>query len=161
MSDAVTDWATDYDIFDPAYVADPSTIWDDLRTRCPIAHSGRYGGSWLPTRMADVTEIARDVEHFSSREITVVPTDTDNEVLPAGSPPIQADPPVHTWTRRLLLPWFSHTRIATYEPYTRALCNRLIDGFLEDGSADAAADYAQQIPVRVIGRILGVPDDMS
>jgi len=161
MSDAVTDWATDYDIFDPAYVADPSTIWDDLRTRCPIAHSGRYGGSWLPTRMADVSEIARDVEHFSSREITVVPTDADNEVLPAGSPPIQADPPVHTWTRRLLLPWFSHSRITTYEPYTRALCNQLIEGFIEVGSADAAADYAQQIPVRVIGRILGVPDDMS
>jgi cytochrome P450 len=161
MSDAVTDWATDYDIFDPAYVADPFTIWDDLRARCPIARSGRYGGSWLPTRMADVTEIARDIEHFSSREITVVPTDTDSEVLPAGSPPIQADPPVHTWTRRLLLPWFSHSRIATYEPYTRALCNRLVDGFIEDGSADAAADYAQQIPVRVIGRILGVPDDMS
>ena len=161
MTDTVSDWATDYDIFDPAYVADPFSIWDDLRDRCPVARSPRYGGSWLPTRMADVTEIARDIEHFSSREITVVPTDADSDVLPAGSPPIQADPPVHTWTRRLLLPWFSHSRVATYEPYTRALCNQLIDGFAEAGSADAAADYAQQIPVRVIGRILGVPDDMS
>ena len=41
------------------------------------------------------------------------------------------------------------------------MCGRLIDGFVDAGSADAAADYAQQIPVRVIGRILGVPDDMS
>jgi len=161
MTDSVSDWAVDYDIFDPAYVADPFSIWDDLRDRCPVARSPRYGGSWLPTRMADVTEIARDIEHFSSREITVVPTDADSDVLPAGSPPIQADPPVHTWTRRLLLPWFSHSRVATYEPYTRDLCNQLIDGFAAAGSADAAADYAQQIPVRVIGRILGVPDDMS
>ena len=161
MAEAVSDWATDYDIFDPSYVADPYAVWDDLRGTCPIAHTDRYGGSWLPTRMADVTEIARDIAHFSSREITVVPTDADTDVLPAGSPPIQADPPVHTWTRRLLLPWFSHARIATYEPYTRDLCNTLIDGFVDQGSADAAADYAQQIPVRVIGRILGVPDDMS
>jgi cytochrome P450 len=161
MTEAVSDWATDYDIFDPSYVADPYAVWDDLRVRCPVAHSDRYGGSWLPTRMADVTEIARDIAHFSSREILVVPADGDSDVLPAGSPPIQSDPPVHTWTRRLLLPWFSHTRIATYEPYTRVLCNRLIDGFVDRGSADAAADYAQQIPVRVIGRILGVPDEMS
>jgi cytochrome P450 len=161
MTNAVTNWAADYDIFDPSYVADPFAVWDDLRARCPIAHTERYGGSWLPTRMADVTEIARDIEHFSSREITVVPSDADRDVLPAGVPPIQADPPVHTWTRRLLLPWFSHSRIATYEPYTRALCNQLIDGFIETGNADAAADYAQQIPVRVIGRILGVPEDMS
>jgi len=161
MTDPVLDWATDYDIFDPTYVADPYTVWDSLRTTCPVAHSPRYGGSWLPTRMADVTGIARDVGHFSSREITVVPTDADSEVLPAGSPPIQADPPVHTWTRRLLLPWFSHARVESYEPYTRALCDRLIDGFVDSGSADAAADYAQQIPVRVIGRILGVPDELS
>jgi cytochrome P450 len=161
MTNGVADWATDYDIFDPAYASDPYAVWDDLRERCPVAHSDRYGGSWLPTRMADVTELARDVGHFSSREITVVPTNADTDVLPAGNPPIQADPPVHTWTRRLLLPWFSHSRVESYEPYTRELCNRLIDGFASEGRADAAADYAQQIPVRVIGRMLGVPDDMS
>ena len=35
---------------------------------------------------------------------------------------------------------------------TRALCAELVDGFVADGSADAARDYAQQIPVRVIAR---------
>ena len=44
---------------------------------------------------------------------------------------------------------------------TRDLCSRLIDGFLADGRADAAADYAQQIPVRVIAHILGVPESLS
>ena len=41
------------------------------------------------------------------------------------------------------------------------MCDRLIDGFIHRGSADAARDYAQQIPVRVIGLVLGVPDDMA
>ncbi|MET0323635.1 MAG: cytochrome P450, partial [Ilumatobacteraceae bacterium] len=61
------DWSTDYDIFDPAYVTEPYPIWDALRRTCPIAHSDRYGASWLPTRYDDVAAIARDVEHFSSR----------------------------------------------------------------------------------------------
>jgi hypothetical protein len=44
---------------------------------------------------------------------------------------------------------------------TRDLCVRSIERFIESGSADAAADYAQQIPVRVIAMILGVPEEMS
>jgi len=60
-----------------------------------------------------------------------------------------------------LLPWFSHRRVESYIPLTRELCRNLLDGFASSGHADAAADYAQQIPVRVIAKILGVPTDMS
>lgn len=162
MTDTVRDWATDYDVFDPAYIADPFSIWDELRTTCPIAHTERLGGSWLPTRYEDVTAIARDVERFSSRNVGVVPPAGDDQgLLPVGLPPISADPPLHTWTRRLLLPWFSNNRVAEYEVYTRDLCRRLVDGFASSGRADAAADYAQQIPVRVIALVLGVPEDKS
>jgi cytochrome P450 len=48
-----------------------------------------------------------------------------------------------------------------YEPLTRQICNTLLDGFIADGHADAAADYAQQIPVRVIAHVLGVPTELS
>jgi cytochrome P450 len=162
MGDQVTSWASDYDIFDPDYVDDPFAIWDDLREHCPIAHTERWGGSWLPTTYADVTAIARDVEHFSSRSVSVVPpSDGDDGQLPAGVPPISADPPEHTWTRRLLLPWFSKDRVAEYEITTRELCRRLVDDLAARGRADAAVGYAQQIPVRVIGVMLGVPEDMS
>jgi cytochrome P450 len=167
MPDQVNDWATDYDIFDTDYITDPFPVWDDLRGQCPIAHSDRWGGSWLPTTYADVTAIARDVEHFSSRSVSVVPPPKDQAnpgqgLLPAGVPPISADPPEHTWTRRLLLPWFSPQRVDNeYEPYTRELCRSLVDGFVDTGRADAAAGYAQQIPVRVIGQVLGVPDELA
>lgn len=157
------DWASDYDLFDADYVANPFAIWDELRGTCPVAHTERYGGSWLTTTYNDVTAVARDPEHFSSRNVSVIPPpdDTEESLLPAGLPPIQADPPVHTWTRRVLLPWFSNTRVAGYEPYTRQLCRELLDGFADTGHTDAAADYAKQIPVRVIGKILGIPEDMS
>ena len=160
----VTDWTTDYDILDPEYVANPYPVWDDLREQCPVAHTDRWGGSWLPTRYADVAAVAHDVARFSSTDVGVL-SFTDEErpppPIPIPLPPIDADPPLHTWTRRLLLPWFSHARVDSYEPYTRALCSRLIDGFIDAGSADAAQDYAQQIPVRVIALVLGVPDSLS
>jgi cytochrome P450 len=160
----VTDWAADYDIFDPRYVSDPFAIWDDLRRECPVAHTDRWGGSWLPTRYEDVSAIAHDVEHFSSRHVGVVPPPAEgasDPITQAGLPPISSDPPVHGWSRRLLLPWFSHRRVEQLEPITRELCERLLHGFAGAGHADAAADYAQQIPVRVIGITLGVPSELS
>jgi hypothetical protein len=165
----VTDWTSDFDVLDPGYVSNPFDIWDDLRTRCPIAHTDRRVSSWMPTRYEDITAIAHDIEHFSSLRVAVIPGAEDEEPdenfegpnLEYGLPPISADPPLHTWTRRILLPWFSHRRVDSYVPMTRDLCRRLLDGFATEGHADAAADYAQQIPVRVIAHILGVSTDMS
>ena len=164
--DEVDDWAGDFDVLAPEYVADPFTIWDGLRATCPIAHTQRRGSTWLPTRYDDVTAISHDIDHFSSLKIAVIPFDEEDEgagdaVLPYGLPPISSDPPLHTWTRRLLLPWFSHKRVDSYEQLTRDLCTGLIDGFIDSGRADAAAGYAQQIPVRVIAHILGVPEELS
>jgi cytochrome P450 len=164
----VLDWGTDYDIFDPQYVADPYGIWDQLRDTCPMAHTDRWGGSWLPTRYEDVNAIAHDIEKFpSGNGISVVPLidmapgAPSSPLLTAGVPPISADPPLHTWTRRLILPTMSPARVAEYEIFTRELCHRLVDDVVARGSGDAAAEYAQLIPVRVIGHILGVPDDMA
>jgi cytochrome P450 len=163
----VSDWTTDFDVMDQGYVENPYPIWDELRGSCPVARTERRRGAWLLTRYADVTEAAHDIERFSSLEIGVIDNDVDVEVqtdaavAPYGLPPISADPPLHTWTRRLLLPWFSHARVDGYEAMTRDLCRNLIDGFIDAGHADAAADYAQQIPVRVIASILGVPASMS
>ena len=54
----VTDWATDFDFLDPQWVDDPYPIWDALRTKCPIAHTDRYHGVYLPTKAADIRTIA-------------------------------------------------------------------------------------------------------
>ena len=159
----VNDWNSDFDVMDPAYIEDPFTIWDTLRLTCPVAHTDRRGGAWLLTTYDDVTKAAHDIERFSSLEVGVIGAEEGqpDPLLPYGLPPISSDPPLHTWTRRLLLPWFSHTRIEEYEILTREICRRQIDGFIEEGHADAAADYAQQIPVRIIATILGVPATLS
>ena len=161
----VEDLLTDYDIFDPEFVKNPYPGYSEIReSQCPIAHTDRYQGSWLPTRYEDVVAIAHEFETFTSRQILVMPpAEGRNEGAYAGvaAPPITSDPPDHHWHRRLILPIFSPQSVAKYEQGTRDLCNALIDEFIDKGTADAAADYAQHIPVRVIATMLGVPLEME
>src|SRR6266849_5213846 len=116
----ITDWAADYDIFHPDYVKDPYAIWDELRRECPVAHSERWGGSWMPTRYADLFEIAKDTTHFSSQQVLVAPIvpeagEEGDQFYGVRAPPITSDPPEHTWARRLLLPPFSVRSIEKWE----------------------------------------------
>ena len=157
----VENWATDYDIFDPGFVKEPYEVWDTLREECPVAHTERWGGSWMPTRMADLRDIAHDTETFSSFEVGVTPRPENELEVTEGVrfPPIDSDPPDHLWQRRLILPFFSPAAVDRYEPATRALCRELVEGFAEDGHVDAAQQYAQQIPASVIAQMLGLPSE--
>jgi cytochrome P450 len=150
------DWARDFDHLDCAWVDDPYTIWNRLREECPVAHTERYQGVYLPTRYEDVRAIALDHENFSSRQVIV------RDFVPArggSAPPITNDPPRHGNARRALLPGFTPAAVDRLVPRTREICNELIDAILarDDGRSDAAVDYAQHVPVRVIALLLGVP----
>ena len=158
----VSDWATDFDHTDPEWVADPYPIWDELRARCPVAHSDRYGGTWLPVRHDDVAAVAYDTEHFTSRSVVVSEVRPGPDDLPAPiglAPPITSDPPFHALARRLLLPAFAPKPIEALEPFTRELCVELLDATAGERQFDAAVDYAQHIPLRVIVRMLGFPQE--
>jgi len=156
----VSDWATDFSHLDPEWAADPYPIQDDLRQRCPIAHTRRFGGGWLPTRYEDVAAIAYDTERFSSRAIIVSHFRPPRELAPVGgSPPISSDPPFHHDARKLLLPAFTRSAVARLEPATRAFCHSLIDALAGQDVVDAAQDYAQHIPIRVIADMLGFPPE--
>ncbi|MGS2647628.1 cytochrome P450 [Streptosporangium sp. LJ11] len=156
----VSDWATDFSHTEPEWAADPYPIQDDLRQRCPIAHTDRFGGAWLPTRYEDVAAIAYDTEHFSSRSIVMSNFRPPREVAPVGgTPPISSDPPFHHDARKLLLPMFTKTVVARQEPATRAFCHSLLDALEGQDVIDAARDYAQHIPMRVIADMLGFPPE--
>jgi cytochrome P450 len=156
----VSDWATDFSHLEPEWSADPYPIQDELRQRCPIAHTERFGGGWLPTRYEDVAAIAYDTEHFSSRSIIMSNFRPPLDEAPVGgSPPISSDPPFHHDARKLLLPAFTKAAVAGQEPATRAFCHSLIDAFGERDVVDAASEYAQYIPIRVIADMLGFPPE--
>jgi cytochrome P450 len=156
----VSDWATDFSHLEPEWSADPYPIQDELRQRCPIAHTERFGGGWLPTRYEDVAAVAYDTEHFSSRSIIMSNFRPPLDEAPVGgSPPISSDPPFHHDARKLLLPAFTKAAVAGQEPATRAFCHSLIDAFGERDVVDAASEYAQHIPIRVIADMLGFPPE--
>jgi cytochrome P450 len=156
----VADWATDFSHFEPEWSADPYVIQDDLRQRCPIAHTDRFGGGWLPVRYDDVAAIAYDTENFSSRAIIMSNFRPPTDIAPiGGSPPISSDPPFHHDARKLLLPAFTKKNVSRLEPSTRAFCHSLIDAFEGRDVVDAAHDYAQHIPMRVIADMLGFPPE--
>ena len=157
----VQSWETDWDHADPAYNQNAPQIWDQLRGACPVAHTDRYGGAWLPVTHADVSAVARDTDHFSSEGAVLSnkpPRDQWISMAPiGGAPPITSDPPFHADARRLLLPAFSPQVVAEWEPEIRRLCNELIDNMGDIETVDAAVQYAQNIPVYVIARMLGLP----
>jgi hypothetical protein len=156
----VTDWATDFSHLEPEWSADPYPIQDDLRQRCPIAHTDRFGGGWLPVRYDDVAAIAYDTENFSSRSIIMGNFRPPTDIAPiGGSPPISSDPPFHHDARKLLLPAFTRRAVSRLEPSTRTYCHALIDSFEGRDVVDAAHDYAQYIPMRVISDMLGFPPE--
>src|SRR5476651_1469708 len=67
----VTDWVHDFDHTDPRWTENPFPIWDELRAECPVVHTKRFLGCYLPTTYEAVKQIAYDTEHFSSRRVIV------------------------------------------------------------------------------------------
>jgi cytochrome P450 len=156
MSDhaPVTDWVHDFDHTDPRWTENPYPIWDELRATSPLIHTERYLGCYMPTTYEAVKQISYDTEHFSSRRVVV--RDVRPEVLP--SPPITSDPPEHKPAKQLLLPPFTPDAVKKLEPRVRAICNELIDEFIEDRGCDIAGSYSKHIPVRTIANMLGIPE---
>jgi cytochrome P450 len=158
----VEDFATDWDNTDPQWVADPYPIWEDLRERCPIAHTDRYGGGWFPVTHEMVSAIANDTEHFTSRNVVISNNKYPPNFIPApigGAPPITSDPPFHAIARRLILPAFAPGPVNALEPQIRDLCTVHLDEIADKEYFDAGAEYAQFISPGVISRMLGFPPE--
>ena len=149
-----SDWSTDFDHLDPRWSENPYPIWDELRQSCPIAHTDRFMGAYFPSRYEDVRAIAYDTEHFSSRRVVV--RETRQSFPPA--PPITSDPPEHRPAKQVLLPAFTPEMIGRHEAHTRDICRELLDRIGSRTRCDAAVEYAQEIPARVIAHMLGVPE---
>jgi cytochrome P450 len=165
----VHDWATDFDVMDEGYVKDPGPVWDELREQCPIAHTTRWGGAWLPTKYDDIRDMARAAPTLSNRSPGVIPPAAEMrelliaEIKEFGSelPPISSDAPEHKPFKQMILPLFSPKAVEAYRPFTEKLANDLIDNFIETGEVDAAIQYAEQIPPRVIAYVIGIDESRA
>ncbi|WP_027583001.1 cytochrome P450 [Bradyrhizobium sp. Ai1a-2] len=151
----VADWTSDFDPLDSRWIEDPYPIWRELRQECPVAHTDRFLGVYLPSRYKDIRAIAYDPVHFSSRRVFI----REGKRPPLKSPPITSDPPSHRAERKILLPPFTPAAIQKLEPRARALCRELLEPLSGKNACDGAVDYAQEIPARLIAHMLGISED--
>lgn len=130
-------------------------LFDDLRARCPVAHSNDIGGFWLFTRYADVAEAISDSATYATAVQNVVP-----KVATTGRrPPLHLDPPEHTPYRRALTPLFRRDRIAHWTPIIRTIASDLFAPLAARGHADICQDYGYPLPALVLARFFGIAED--
>jgi cytochrome P450 len=138
-----------YDPAAPDFQARLPEIYRRLREEAPVYRSP--AGWWALSRFEDVRAAAGDPETFSSEG-----TDISQGLLPF----IQSlDPPRHDALRALVSRAFTAKRIAALEPRIRATARELLDAFAGAGRADLLAQYARQLPSRVIGELIGIPPE--
>ncbi len=155
----------DADIADPdTYVGGvPHATFLRLRREDPVSwwaedHAGGHG-FWAVTRHADVLQVSRDVGTFSSAS-GIRLEEMDPEETEARRTMMELDPPEHTAYRRLVSKPFSRREVYAYESAIRTLARAVIDDALGAGSSfDFVDRIAKQLPMRMLGTLLGVPNE--
>jgi len=137
------DWlANHFDHLSPALAQPFHSVLARMREHCPVTHSDQHGGFWVVTDYEDALRIAQDWRTFSSELGFTVPRPEDPpKILPMG-----VDPPLQREFKRLINAYFTPRAVAEWEVPTRALVNRLIDQFAEQGRCDFMDTFARPFP---------------
>jgi len=141
--------ASRIDLIDGAFYGQnpyPAFAW--LRANDPV-HLDEASGIWGITKHRDIKDISKDPESFSNA----------GGIRPDVGPlpmMIDMDAPEHVERRRLVSNGFTPRRVRDMEDEIRRICDAIIDDVAADGRADFVADIAAQLPLIVIGNMLGV-----
>ena len=141
---------TDFDQNSAEFAADPWTRYENLRQRCPVAHTDAHGGFWVVSRYDDVVRIARDDMTFSSSPTTVIPDTGVYNLIP-----LQSDPPSLQRYRAALQPFFSPRAMRDIEPAIREFTGQCIDAFIERGECDLVTELANPVPSMTALKLIG------
>ena len=138
----------------------PLNTFARLRQDEPLCWTPYAAGQdfWSVTRHADIAEMNKQPEIFSSARGIRMEDQTYEEYM-ARRTFQETDPPEHSQTRMKLFRAFSRTTMAQYEDTIRELCQGILDEALDKGSFDATREIARQLPMRMLGRIIGTPDE--
>jgi cytochrome P450 len=145
-----------YDPYDVAIYNDPYPVFRRLREEAPLYHNERYEFFAL-SRFDDVQKGLLDHSTFSSGHGVIL------EQMRANMPSVPGvyiceDPPVHSAHRGLESRVFTPRKMAALEPQVRSLCAELLDPLVDSGGFDFVRDLAAPLPMRVIGMLLGIPE---
>jgi len=124
-----------------------------------VWHPYGQDGFWAVTRHADVREVSRNPEVFSSAIGHTNLWDLEADALEIRRSLIDSDAPDHTRLRRLVSKVFTPKATRGWEGTVRRITTELVDGFVATGGGDWVEMLAAPLPIRVIMAILGVPDE--
>ena len=145
-----------YDPYDVSIHADPYPVFRRLREEAPLYHNDKHDFFAL-SRFDDVERAFVDRETYISGRGGILEMIKANIEMPPGVL-IFEDPPVHTIHRGLLNRVFTPRKMSALEGNVRELCARSLDPLVGTGRFDFIADLGAQMPMRVIGMLLGIPE---
>ncbi len=131
---------------------------DDPMAWCDYAQGQ---GFWSITRFSDILELNKQYTLLSSTQGIRMEDQTEEEVI-ARRTFQETDPPEHSRSRALMAKAFSKKTVAQFEQQIRDISITIIDRALEEGTFNATRQIARELPMRILGQIIGVPEeDMS
>ena len=146
-----------YDPYDVEINADPYRAFRAIREEAPLYYNEQHDFYAL-SRFADVDRALVDHETFSSARGAIIELIKANIDIPPGVI-IFEDPPIHDVHRKLLARMFTPRKISDLEPKIREFCAHSLDPVASGDSFDFVGDLGAQMPMRVIGMLLGIPDE--
>ena len=126
----------------PRVLHDQRTAYDEMRARCPVAHSEVMG--WSLFGHADVTAVTADPVTFSSA--------TRRLAIPNGM-----DPPEHTDYRGSLEPYFASDRLAAFEPRSRQIARDLLVAMVDRDQVEAIGEFVDPFAHQALCAFMGWP----
>lgn len=145
-----------YDPYDVDLNIDPHPMFGRIREEAPLYYNAQHDFYAL-SRFDDVDAALLDHETFSSARGAILEIIKSGMEIPPGTL-IFEDPPIHNVHRKLLSRIFTPRKVAALEPKIREFTARCLDPLVGGGRFDFVTDLGAQMPMRVIGMLLGIPE---
>ncbi len=151
-----SDGAVYYDPYEVEIAADPYPAFRRLREEAPLYYNEPHDFYAL-SRFDDVQAGLSDHQTYSSARGAILEMIKNDFRAPPGVF-IFEDPPVHTVHRGVLKRVFTPRKMEALEPKIREFCVRCLDPLVGVDRFDLIADFGAQMPMAVIGMLLGIPE---
>ncbi len=147
----------DFNHHDPAMIGTSRETFAQLRAQCPVAWTDALGGYWIVTGNAEVQQVARDDDTFSSENDHITRFGVALPPMPHWAGMIEMDPPEFLPLRKAFVPWFSPKAAQRRLDLTVRITDYCIDQVIEAGSCDLTDDLAVPIPALLTMDLVGFP----
>ncbi|MCV7261282.1 cytochrome P450 [Mycobacterium shimoidei] len=154
------------EFFSAQALQDPYPLYDRMRAEAPVHQIGD-SVFYAVCSWDGVLEAVERVDDFSSNLTATMVYQDDGTVAPFDMGPAgaemhalaTADDPAHALHRKILLPHLSAKRVRIIEQFALDTAHRLWDEHLHDGQIEWMSAVANRLPMMVVARLLGLPDD--